>query len=44
MEHNQKCLSKAGKCRNCQPISNLPNAAPALLAKRSGTELSAWPT
>jgi len=44
MEHSQKCRSKAGKCRNSHPIANLPNAAPALLAKRSGTELSAWPT
>ena len=44
MEHSQKCRSKAGKCRNSHPISNLPNAALALLAKRSVTELSAWPT
>ena len=37
MEHSQKC-------RNSLPIANLPNAAQALLAKRSGTELSACPT
>ena len=44
MKHSQRRRGKAGKCRKCHPISNLPNAAPACLAKRSDTELSAWPT
>ena len=44
MENRQTRWNKEGKCSNSQPISNLPNAAPALLPKRSVTELSAWPT
>ncbi len=38
MEHSQTYRSEAGKCRNSHPVSDLPTAVPACLAKRSGIE------
>lgn len=38
LEHRRMHRSEAGKCRNRQAIADVPNAAPACLAERSGME------